>query len=148
MFGILTLGLKARVSRGSIVVPFRGFIFIESYKAIPNRNYYGAYGYLHHLTSWWVCRATSGTVGAGFLPCPWRAHVFLQDLGFNVGALIIRPGFGGIIGALIIRLGFGGVYYIIMIIRRFPKPILIIKTPILNPYSSPYSNPFTYLRTL
>ena len=30
--------------RGSIVVPFWGSYLIESYKVIPKRNYWGAYG--------------------------------------------------------------------------------------------------------
>ena len=36
------LGFK-KVPVGSIVVPFGGS-YLESYKVIPKRNYYGAYG--------------------------------------------------------------------------------------------------------
>ena len=32
------------VPRGSMVVPFWGS-YLESYKAVPKGNYYGAYGY-------------------------------------------------------------------------------------------------------
>ena len=35
--------LGHRIPRGSIVVPFCGS-YLESYKVIPKRNYYGAYG--------------------------------------------------------------------------------------------------------
>ena len=40
-----TLLLTHDLPRGSKVVPFWGS-YIESYKVIPKRNYYGAYGYL------------------------------------------------------------------------------------------------------
>ena len=40
------------VPRGSIVVPFWGS-YLESYKAIPKRNYYGASGYLAFLKVLW-----------------------------------------------------------------------------------------------
>ena len=37
------------IPRGSIVVPFWGS-YLESYKVIPKRNYYGAYRYLGGLS--------------------------------------------------------------------------------------------------
>ena len=42
------LGLPGAPPRGSIVVPFGG-PYLESYKVIPKRNYYGAYGQLPTL---------------------------------------------------------------------------------------------------
>ena len=45
-FGKLKFGVAnvlAHLTIGSIVVPFGGS-YLESYKVIPKRNYYGAYG--------------------------------------------------------------------------------------------------------
>ena len=41
--GGLGLGVLRPRDRGSIVVPFWGS-YLESYKVIPKRNYYGAFG--------------------------------------------------------------------------------------------------------
>ena len=40
---VWAFGCTASIPRGSIVVPFCGS-YLETYKVIPKRNYYGAYG--------------------------------------------------------------------------------------------------------
>ena len=59
-----TLRIKGALPRGSIVVPVGGS-YIESYKVIPNWNYYGASGYEQ--------RAPEGSV-----------RVFIKVQGFGV----------------------------------------------------------------
>ena len=57
--------LKLPIS--SIIVPFCG-LYLESYKVIPERTYYGAYGYLYRTQtsqSFWASVSSMPSYSAG-----------------------------------------------------------------------------------